>query len=64
MPATVILNPYSNRWETGRRLPEVEAGLRAANIDFILHQTEYPGHGTELARSAVEAGNLPLIAVG
>lgn len=64
MPATVILNPYSNRWETGRRLPEVEASLRAANLDFVLHKTEHPGHGTELARAAVEAGNFPLIAVG
>jgi len=64
MPATVILNPYSNRWETGRRVPEVEASLRSANFDFVLHKTERPGHGTQLARAAVQSGNMPLIAVG
>lgn len=64
MPATVIINPYSNRWETGRRIPEIEATLRQANIDYLLKQTERPGHGIELARSAVIEGNTPLIAVG
>jgi diacylglycerol kinase (ATP) len=64
MPTTVILNPYSNRWEAGRRAPELEACLRAAEIDFILRKTERPGHGIELAKEAARAGNLPLIAVG
>jgi len=64
MPATVILNPYSNRWEAGRRAPELEARLSAANIDFILQKTERPGHAIELARNAVHSGYLPLIAVG
>ncbi len=64
MPATVILNPYSNRWEAGRHATELEACLRAANIDFTFHKTERPGHGTELAMTAVNTGNLPLIAAG
>ena len=64
MPATVILNPYSNRWEAGRRAPELETRLTAANIDFIMQKTERPGHATELARKAVLTGNLPLVAVG
>lgn len=64
MPATVILNPYSNRWEAGRRAPELEACLRVAKIDFVLQKTERPGHAIELAKNAVHAGNLPLIAVG
>ena len=64
MPATVILNPYANRWKAGALKPEIEASLRKAGIDFILHQTERAGHGTELAQAAVESGNLPLIAVG
>ena len=64
MPATVILNPYSNRWEGGRRAPEVEASLQRSGVDYLLHQTERPGHGIELARAAVESGNTPVIAVG
>jgi YegS/Rv2252/BmrU family lipid kinase len=64
MPATVIVNPYSNRWETGRRIPEIESSLKNAKIDYILQKTEKPKHGIELAKSAVIAGNTPLIAVG
>jgi diacylglycerol kinase (ATP) len=64
MPATVILNPYSNRWEAGRRAPEIEEKLQRAGIDYILHKTERPHHGTELARLAVEQGDFPIIAVG
>ena len=64
MPATAILNPYSNRWEAGRRASEVEAIMRQAGIDFELKITERPEHGIELARDAVEIGNTPLIAIG
>ena len=64
MSATVIINPYSNRWEGERRAPEVEASLQQAGIDFTLYKTERPGHGIELANNAIESGNTPLIAVG
>ena len=64
MPATIILNPYANRWKAGASRPEIEAYFRSTGFDFVLQQTERPGHGTELARAAVESGNLPLIAVG
>jgi diacylglycerol kinase (ATP) len=64
MPATVILNPYSNRWEAGRRAPEVENLLRQAGFEFEMKVSQHPGHGIDLARAAVEAGNLPLIAAG
>ena len=50
MSFTVILNPYSNRWEAGRRTPEIEAGLKKSGIDFQLKQTERAGHGGELAQ--------------
>jgi diacylglycerol kinase (ATP) len=62
--ATAILNPYSNRWEAGRRASEVEAIMRQTGIDFELKITERSEHGIELAREAVEAGNTPLIAIG
>lgn len=64
MPATVILNPYSNRWEGLKRAPEVEASLQQAGVDYILHKTERPNHGIELAHIAIENGNTPIIAVG
>jgi diacylglycerol kinase (ATP) len=62
MPATVILNPYSNRWEAGKRAPEVEAALRRAGIEFEMKITTCPDEGIQLAREAIATGNIPLIA--
>lgn len=64
MPATVILNPYANRWISGKRQPELEAALNAAGYEYIIKVTEYPEHGIELAKQAVLEGNVPLIAAG
>ncbi len=64
MPATVILNPYANRWISGKRQPELEAALKKAGYDYIIKVSEYPEHGIELAKQAVLEGNTPLIAAG
>ncbi len=64
MSTTVILNPYANRWKARECKPEIESNFRRAGIDFVIQETEYSGHGIELARAAAEAGNTPLIAVG
>jgi diacylglycerol kinase (ATP) len=64
MSATVIINPYANRWEARRRKYEIETKLEQSNIDFTLHETEYQGHGVDIARTATREGNLPLIAAG
>jgi diacylglycerol kinase (ATP) len=64
MPAKVILNPYSNRWNAQKRWPEAIAALRAAGVDFELAVTERPGHATELAEAAVRAGFSPILVAG
>lgn len=64
MPATVILNPYANRWIAGRREAELKSSLKAVGLNFDLFVTEYPGHAIQLAFSAAKDGNFPLIAVG
>lgn len=64
MPATVILNPYANRWVASRRKAELETGLKNAGLEFELYVSEYPGHAIKLAYQAAQAGNFPLIAVG
>jgi len=64
MTAKIILNPYANRWNAGKRAAEVEQILRNLNYDFELVQTEGPGHGVELAREAVAAGFDPIVAAG
>ncbi len=64
MPAKVILNPYSARWQGGERQAEIEAALRAAGIEFDIDPTTGPGHASELASKAVEQGFSPIIGAG
>jgi diacylglycerol kinase (ATP) len=64
MVAKVILNPYAGRWKALERRSDVELALRDAGLDFDLVLTERPGHGTELAKEAVETGFSPVIAAG
>jgi YegS/Rv2252/BmrU family lipid kinase len=64
MPATVILNPYSNRWKAQEQAPEVKALLTKAGIAYDFKVMEAPEHGIQLAREAVISGNTPLIAAG
>ncbi|MCJ7625276.1 MAG: diacylglycerol kinase family lipid kinase [Anaerolineaceae bacterium] len=64
MPATVILNPYSNRWKAQEQAPEVKALLTKAGIEYEFLVMEAPEHGIQLAREAVLKGNTPLIAAG
>lgn len=64
MTAKVILNPYSNRWNSQKRWPEAEAALKAAGVDFELAVSERKGHIVELAGQAVRDGFSPIIAAG
>lgn len=64
MTAKVILNPYSNRWNSQKRWPQAEAALKAAGVDFSLAVSDYRGHPVELARQAVLDGFSPIIAAG
>ena len=64
MTAKVILNPYSNRWKSKARWPEVEAALKAAKVDFALDVSEYKGHVIALAKKAALDGFSPIIAAG
>ncbi|MHB8777666.1 MAG: diacylglycerol/lipid kinase family protein [Anaerolineales bacterium] len=64
MTAKVILNPYSNRWNSQARWPEAEAALKAAGVDFELGVSERKGHITELVEQAMHTGFSPLIIAG
>ncbi len=64
MPAKVILNPYSNRWNAKKRWPEAEAALKSAGVDFSLAVSDYLGHPVELAEQAVREGYAPIIVAG
>lgn len=64
MSATVILNPYANRWNSRRHWPRAEAALKAAGIAFDLYATEGPGHAIRLAERAAQEGRFPIVAAG
>ena len=64
MTARVILNPYSNRWNSQKRWPEAEAALNAAGVSFDLVVSERKGHIVELAEQAVREDYSPIIIAG
>jgi diacylglycerol kinase (ATP) len=64
MTAKVILNPYSNRWNSKARWPDAEAALKAAGVNFEVAISERKGHVTDLAEQSVRDGFSPIIAAG
>jgi diacylglycerol kinase (ATP) len=64
MTAKVILNPYSNRWNSQKRWPDAESALKAVGMDYELATSERKGQIVELAEQAVRAGFSPIIVAG
>ncbi|HSB02711.1 MAG TPA: diacylglycerol kinase family protein [Anaerolineales bacterium] len=64
MTAKVILNPYSNRWNSQKRWPEAESALKVVGVDFDLAASQKKGQITELAEQAVREGFSPIIIAG
>jgi diacylglycerol kinase (ATP) len=64
MTAKVILNPYSNRWNSQKRWSEAESSLRAAGVDFDLAVSQKKGQIVELAEQAVYERFSPIIVAG
>jgi diacylglycerol kinase (ATP) len=64
MTAKVILNPYSNRWNSQKRWPEAESALKAAGVDFDVAISQKKGQIAELAEQAVREKFSPIIIAG
>jgi diacylglycerol kinase (ATP) len=64
MTANVILNPYSNRWNSQKRWAEADAALKAAGVDFELVVSKSKGQIVELAAQAVRENCSPIIIAG
>jgi diacylglycerol kinase (ATP) len=64
MTAKVILNPYSNRWNSQKRWTEAEAALKAAGVDFHLAVSEKKGQIVNLAEHAVLERFSPIVVAG
>jgi diacylglycerol kinase (ATP) len=64
MTAKVILNPYSNRWNSQKRWPLAEAALKAAGVEFDLAVSQSKGQIVELVEQAARDGFSPIITAG
>lgn len=64
MTAKVILNPYSNRWNSQKRWAEADAALKAAGVDFELVISKHKGQIVELTEQAVQGNCAPIIIAG
>ena len=64
MKTKVLLNPYSNRWNSQKRWTEAETALCAAGVDFDLSISEHADHLVELAADSVKQGFTTLIVAG
>ena len=64
MPKTkLIFNPASDRGRSGQKASDLQAVVEQhGGADWA--GTDYPGHGTELARQAAEAGYTRVVALG
>lgn len=60
----VILNAHGGRLGNRAKVALVEKGMTGAGLDYHLEQTQYPGHGIELARHAASDGCSVIVAVG
>lgn len=64
MSIKVIHNPYSARWTSQSRLPELIKALDNAGLKYELTTTKGPHHATEIAEQAVVDGFETIIAAG
>jgi diacylglycerol kinase (ATP) len=64
MKIKILLNPYSNRWNSQKRWAEAESALRAAGLDFDLSVSEHADHLVDLAADAVKGGFSSLVIAG
>jgi diacylglycerol kinase (ATP) len=60
----IILNPMARYGTGGRLRPRIERDLDRLGVPFDVVETEGPGHATELARAAIEAGITRIVAAG
>lgn len=60
----VIVNPASANRATAKEWPQFEKTLKAAGYEFETAYTEGPGHASELAAAALEAGFKTIMSVG
>src|SRR5512146_1135787 len=64
MSIKVLLNPYSNRWNSQKRWAEAEAALKAAGVEYSLDVSQSAGQLEPLAAKAVRDGFKTVVVAG
>jgi len=64
MSIKVLLNPYSNRWNSKKRWAEAEAALKAAGLEYSLDVSQSAGQLEPLAAKAVHDGFKTVVVAG
>jgi diacylglycerol kinase (ATP) len=64
MKLSVILNPYSNRWQAKVQLPRLQRAFDAHPCDVQYFETDRPHHATEIAEQIASAGERILVVAG
>lgn len=60
----VIVNPTAGRGQADQAVPQIDALLGEARLDYTLVRTERPMHAADLAQQAAENGSQVVVAVG
>ena len=63
-PMTLVCNVRAGHGGTGRALPELVRSLEERELEYVVVETEAPGHAIDIARTALEAGSKLIVAVG
>lgn len=64
MRVLFILNPVSGKGRSVKTIPYIEDFSKKNGLDYKILQTQYPGHGTILAREGVQDSYDTIVAVG
>jgi len=59
-----VVNPVAGHGRAGAVIADLALAAGAAGFGGPVHVTKHPGHATELARHAIEAGATIVVAVG
>ena len=59
-----VCNPTSGSGSARQYIDRLRTALEARGVDFVLRETQHPGHATALAKEAVEQGFDVIVSVG
>lgn len=64
MNISVILNPYSNRWQAKAALPQVKDAFKKYESETTYYETQAPGEATEIAERLAREEKHTIVVAG